>query len=126
MTVPRYEPGKLMPAGPDPARVAVKLISALAEIERRVDMAVRYERAFAVANLAHVRAIAEPEAVAWLVENWRDEACEPLRIKKPAGRPYMLRNGRHRLTAARQLGIETLPALIFVEVPGPTEEETTR
>ena len=101
---------------PDPGRAAIAILAAVAQIETRPNQAIRYERAYPVDALDHIRGISEPEATRWLAENWCDRLCDPLRLFQHHGKRIAVRNGRHRLGAARALGIEALPAIVFVDL----------
>jgi len=73
--------------------------------------------------LFQVRAV-DPEAVQRLVENWLPEQCEPIWVRswpqddarpRPAGCEhacYQVASGWTRTTAAREMGLATLPAVV--------------
>lgn len=105
---------------PDPGRASVAILAAVAYAETHANIAIQYRRAFLVEDLSHVTNPSEPEAIRWLVENWCDQLCDPLRLFQHHGKRIALRNGRHRLGAARALGIPTLPAIIFHDVQAAT------
>jgi transcriptional regulator with XRE-family HTH domain len=74
--------------------------------------------------LFQVRAI-DPDEVRRLVENWTPEQCEPLWVRpwpqndtrpRPVGcehAAYQVASGWTRTTAARELGLATLPAVVL-------------
>ena len=97
---------------PCPKHVTDLFVEAL--LEAWPDMPMRYA-VIRLTDLRHIVADTRPENLARLRAEWDERRYEPIRLIKRPGEPVQIRNGRHRLTIARERGYARVAVLVLYD-----------